>query len=592
MVKCELSHPYVKLSFPFDELDKNREPLRLSMGRVLGARWRSPSWFLRPTADSKHVIESLVSDIEWGPGALELINAADAPILRELFPVSRADFKLQPYDHQIAALNHCYGQESWALFMEMGTGKTKVGIDLAFQYYKEKRIRALVVMCPKTIREDAWGHGFRVNGWPSAEVEGYIPDGYSKKKAEIVAGVIQGLQEIKELPLQVIVLNYDSLLSTSVRQQLGILCEIAPTMCICDESTAIKNHMAKRSKALVALRDKFAFRGIMTGSPVTESPIDIFGQYLFIDPSEFGQSFAAFRSRFCVMGGFEGKQVVGYQNLEELRRRIYRRAFRVTKAECLTLPEKIGGINCPTGPLVRHFDMSDGQAKWHQDMAREMVIECEGEDDFTAAIVLTKFRRLQEITSGYIREGERIKHLAVNPKGDALLELLEESGDKKVVVWCQEREEIRMVVELLKKRELDLQKEAPREYIQGVVCEIHGDVKDRQHQIDAFKQAPGRAYMVMNPQSGGMGLTLNEATLVIFYTNGFSAKDREQAEDRCHRIGQTNHVTYYDLIARNSVDEYVMKTLLKKQDISATLVDMKAALQNFASKKGLSNGSL
>lgn len=472
-------------------------------------------------------------------------------------------FKRQPRDYQVTALDFCYAQKQWALFMEMGTGKTKVAIDLACRLYSEGKISTAIVFCPKSIREDAWGSGFQVDKWEGIQANLYIPTGSGKKKASAI-NELRWYATSGDGSLQILILNYDSLLSPSIQTELLALVKEQNCLLLCDESTCIKNAQAKRTKALCKLRKYIPYRGILTGSPITESPRDAFGQYLFLDPTVFGGSFVAFRSQFCIMGDFQGKQILGYQNLDVFKKKLYTRAFRVAKADCLDLPAK---IYMPT----RKYDLSDEQKSWHTDMAKEMLVELDNGLTFQSTIVLTKFRRLQEICSGYLKQGEEIHHSKLNPKMQELLEVLDDSSDKKVIVWCNEREEIRLVVEALTERN------------DGVISQIHGDIKNRQEQIDKFKNAPDRAYMVMNYQSGSMGLTLVEATMAIFYGSMFSAKDREQAEDRCHRIGQTQHVTYVDLVARGSIEEYVLKVLRSKKALAQDLVELKAELSKMAS---------
>lgn len=468
-------------------------------------------------------------------------------------------YKRTPRAYQVEALKRAYDLQRFALFMEMGTGKTKVAIDLACLLFQEQKITTVVVFCPKSIREDAWGSGFQVDKWDGIDADLYIPNGSGVKKADAINAL---RAQAGNGALQILILNYDSLLSPAVQRELKALTVEQKCLFLCDESTCIKNAQAKRSKALYRLRQGVPYRGILTGSPVTESPKDAFGQYLFIDPSVFGGSFVAFRAQFCVMGGYQGKQILGYQNLDVLKKKLYTRAYRVAKADCLDLPAK---IYMPT----RKYELSDEQKSWHSDMAKEMLVELDNGMTFQSTIVLTKFRRLQEICSGYLKQGEDVHRSKSNPKLDELLDVLDESSDKKVIVWCNEREEIRLVVEALEKRG------------DGVISQIHGDIKDRQEQIDRFKQAPDKAYMVMNYQSGSMGLTLVEATMAIFFGSMFSAKDREQAEDRCHRIGQTQHVTYVDLVATKSIEEYVLKVLKSKKAMASDLVELKKELAGY-----------
>jgi len=577
-VQATPSGNHVLLSFPYDEMALNGEPLRKYMSLTLGAKWFRPFWKLTPIQETLETLEKLCVP-EYRGNARNILLKASKVTAKKItpFPHATALFKRKPRQHQSNALDFVYGEESAALFMDMGTGKTKVVIDLVCQYYRENKVSCLIVVCPKNLVQN-WADEFAMDKWDKVEAEVVALEGSGSKKARSLEKCVAMMQNSDKL--HVIITNYDCLLNTQVKLALTKILSSADTLVACDESTYIKNPQAKRTKHLVSMRDLAQHRLVLTGSPVTEAPTDVFGQYQFIDPTVYGNSFVAFRAEYCDMGGFEGRQIIGYKNIAKFQQKLYKKAFRVQKSECMDLPPKIY--------VERPFTMSDEQRELHTKMANEMVAELRGEE-FSVNMAMTKIMRLQEISSGYIKQGDTIKHLTKgNPKMDALMELLDEASDQKIIIWCREHEEIRNVVAALEARELAAKKRLPKSNVMAPVFQFHGEVKDKDRDANkkAFIAHPGKAYMVMNPQSGGMGLTLVCATMMIYYSNLFSMKDREQSEDRAHRDGQTKSVTIVDLYAKDSVDEHVMKILKRKKHVKNMFMEVKGIVEDFAVKAG------
>lgn len=568
----------LRVVFPFHETDKSGSRLGQTIGAATGARWSRPmgGWEIYPSDLTQAALEQICSPI-WGEGCLEVIRKAakvgkdleadfnsgfaqvpSAELLKELLP----HLKRKAMKHQENALSFTQARKQYALFMEMGTGKTKVAIDDACARFAAKEIEVLIVLCPKSLVFN-WVQELKKDMWESVPFLGWALEGSSREKALQIQECRESLEreasERLKRPtgnLHVIVGNYDALLSAEVEGGLADIISAYPSAVICDESTRIKHSTTHRTKAACRIGRHAKVRGILTGSPITESREDIYGQYQFLDPSIYGNSYVAFRARYCVMGGYQGKEIVGYQNVEEYTRRMYRRAFRVTKAECLDLPPKVYEM--------RQFKMPEDMARAHQEMAQKLVTELKGRE-FKATIILTKMLRLQEITSGYLKDGDIIHALKHSPKMDLLEEILEEF-DGKAIVWCREIEEISQVVQRLTKMGLG-------------VFQLHGAIKDREAQVEGFRHHPGRAVMVMNQMTGGMGLTLTEATLAVYVSNPTSRELRIQSEDRCHRKGQAHKVTYIDLVAEKSVDDLVLKMLADKGRMAEDALAIRKALE-------------
>jgi SNF2 family DNA or RNA helicase len=356
-------------------------------------------------------------------------------------------------------------------------------------------------------------------------------------------------------------------------------------MIVCDESDAIKNPSAARTKALMKLKKFSHWRRIMSGTPINNAPFDAFSQFTFLDETILRTtSFYAFKAEYAEMlqegnplltaikkrsGSRFTPQVVArgvggrpkYRNLDKLSRLIAPHSFRVLKKDCLDLPEKIYKT------LV--FSMTREQIEVYKKAEEECRIVFENEETpFNKLVAVTK---LAQITSGYYihpLSEEPVRIEGDNPKLDLLVERVErivEQGDK-VIVWARYRIEIEDIVRRLQEA--------------GIACvQYHGGIgkDDRTQAIEDFERG-GAQVFVGNQQAGGTGITLVAASYVIYFSNNFSLRDRLQSEDRAHRIGQTRNVTYVNIVAKGTIDEAVVKALSSKKDVADTIIDKGLAL--------------
>ena len=328
-----------------------------------------------------------------------------------------------------------------------------------------------------------------------------------------------------------------------------------------DESTTIKNPKAKRTKALHKIATLFKYRRILTGSPITKSPLDIYAQAEFLEPGILGyDSYYAFQRRYAVLrksfaGSHSFEQVIGYQNLGELTKKIDSFAYRVLKSECLDLPEKTY--------TVRYVSLSKEQASMYDSIKRHAMILLENGDLVTAPAVITQILRMQQVLSGHLKTDDGEMLTFPSPRTKAVLDILEEHTGK-ALIWSRFRHDIqKLVVEL------------DSVYGEGSSAAFYGDTSDddRQEIIRNFQNPNHKLrFFVANPATGGFGITLNEANLVIYYANDFNLETRLQSEDRCHRIGQKNPVTYVDLISEGTIDERIVQSLQDKITIGATVL--------------------
>jgi SNF2 family DNA or RNA helicase len=464
-------------------------------------------------------------------------------------------FKTKPYEHQLKALEKSWASDTYALFMEMGTGKSKVLVDNIAILYDRGAIKGALIVAPKGVYKN----------WDAIEFPTHLPDhiectkvlweptATKKKQAEL-----DTLFDDKG-DLKILIMNVEAF-STSkgldfARSFLNIF--VGRALIGIDESTTIKNPTAKRTKNILKIGDLAKYRRILTGSPVTKSPLDLFSQCEFLDPYHLGHaSYYSFRARYANMvkrnfGGRQVQLVVSYRRLDELADILDKFSYRVLKEDCLDLPEKVF--------TKRLVELTPEQDKAYKQMKQMALAMLDNGEVMTTVNVMTQLMRLHQITCGHFKADDGTTTALKNNRMDALLQLLEET-DGKVIIWANYREDIKNIVAALKKA-----------YGDASTVEYHGGVDStlRQEHIAQFQQKNGPTrYFVGNAQTGGYGITLTAANTVIYYSNSYDLEKRLQSEDRAHRIGQTGSVTYVDLIAENTVDDKIVKSLRNKINIA------------------------
>ena len=463
-------------------------------------------------------------------------------------------FKTKPYEHQLEALEKSWAQETYALFMEMGTGKSKVLVDNIAMLYDRGAIRGALIVAPKGVYKN----------WDQIEFPTHLPEhvehtkvlwepNITKRKQVELDTLFDGKEDLK-----ILIMNVEAFSTTKgldfAERFLNIF--LGRALFGIDESTTIKTPTAKRTKNILKIGNLAKYRRILTGSPVTKSPLDLYSQCEFLDPYHLGhQSYYSFRARYANMidRNFGGRrvQIVGsYRRLPELTAKLEKFSYRVLKEDCLDLPPKVF--------TKRIVELTDEQKKVYAQMKRMAIAELDGKVMSTVN-VMTQLMRLHQVTCGHFKADDQTVKPVKNNRITALLELLEET-DGKVIIWANYREDIKNIAEALKKA-----------YGEASTVEYHGGVDStlRQKQIALFQQKNGPArYFVGNPSTGGYGITLTAANTVIYYSNSYDLEKRLQSEDRAHRIGQTGSVTYVDLIAEDTIDERIVKALRRKINLA------------------------
>ena len=464
-------------------------------------------------------------------------------------------FKMKPYAHQMTALEKSWNRETFAYFMEMGTGKTKVLIDNLAMLYDKGKVNAALIVAPKGV----------IGTWYNNEIPAHLPNHVEKKVVLWQAFITKKQkEELDELfkageDLRILIMNVEALSTEKgYHYAFKFLNAHKPLMAI-DESTTIKNPNAKRTKNIIKLSNVAKYKRIMTGSPVTKNPLDLYSQCEFLDPwlLDF-TSYYAFRNRYAEMKTMHAHgrsiQVVDkFKNLGELSDTLKNFSYRVLKEDCLDLPDKIY--------MKRNIKLTPDQFKIYKQMKDQAIATLNGKVTSTVT-VLTQLMRLHQITCGHFTADDGSTHAISNNRLEELMNVLEET-EGKAIIWAHYQYDITNII-----------KNVVKKYGEGSIVDYYGltPQEERQPNIKKFQDDPRCRFMVGTPSTGGYGITLTAANTVIYYSNGYDLEKRLQSEDRAHRIGQQKSVTYVDLICDDTVDEKIVKALRKKINIASEVL--------------------
>jgi SNF2 family DNA or RNA helicase len=469
-------------------------------------------------------------------------------------------FKTKPYLHQEEVLSASWDKINWAFFMEMGTGKSKVCIDTATMLYENNKIDTFIVVAPKGVYRN----------WANLEIPAHMPDRVANNATTLIwrptptkalrESLFSFMQPAGE-GLRILVMNVEALSTKKGQQYLAAVLKASKALLAIDESTAIKSPKASRTKALIKLSGLATYRRILTGFPVTQSPMDLWAQCRFMSPDllgDCGEDFYQFQYRYAIrqrkhLGTHSFDQIVGYRNLEELSVLLKNFSSRIMKDECLDLPSKIYS--------QRNVQLSPDQKRIYNDLKEYALAHINDHEFMTATNVMTQLLRMQQVLSGHTKSdsGEIIE--IEDNRINELIACLDET-DGKAIIWSRFRYDIKRIASALTKR-----------YGPQSTVTYFGDTTDEQRSeaIERFQNGKAR-FFVGNPQTGGYGITLTAATTVVYFANSFDLAVRMQSEDRAHRIGQKEHVTYIDLIAEDTIDERIVKSLRNKMDIASVVM--------------------
>ena len=464
-------------------------------------------------------------------------------------------FKTKPYKHQLTALEKSWNKETYAYFMEMGTGKTKVLIDNMSMLYDKGKIDGALIIAPKGV----------VKTWYEQEIPTHLPN-HIENVTVLWQSNINKTQQEKletlfeiETALHILVMNVEALSTEKGVKFAEKFLRSHKTLMAIDESTTIKTPTAKRTKNIIDLGTTAKYRRIMTGSPVTKNPLDLYTQCYFLDPYllDFA-SYYAFRNRYAIMKTMHVRgrsiQVVHkFQNLSELSDIVKRFSYRVLKEDCLDLP--------PKNWIKRHIQLSKEQQKVYDQMKKTALATLNGKVTSTMTVI-TQLMRLQQITCGHFVADDGTTQEIKNNRITELMDVLDEI-EGKAIIWGHWQKDIQNMVD-----------EIEKVHGPGSVVSYYGltPQDERQDNIRKFQSDPRCRFLVGTPSTGGYGITLTAANTVIYYSNGYDLEKRLQSEDRAHRIGQKKNVTYIDIIAEKTVDEKIQESLRKKINIASEVM--------------------
>lgn len=495
------------------------------------------------------------------------------------------ELKTEPFKHQAEEFAASNAEFIRGILWEQGTGKSKLTIDTAAKLYCEGKIDAVFVIAPNGV------HGNWIFDEIPTHLQEQIPvdsvEWQSKKaKTKKYQRTLEALLQHKGMAF--LAMNYETFARKAAGREFAerFIAE-RKVLFVCDESQRIKNASAKRTRAICRLGRKFPrgkpvvelipYRRILSGTPVTNAPLDIYAQLKFLDwnlwDNEGFGSYESFKTHFGIYekmvkcrdgvtkraeqctpqeirqstGRFE--RVVAYRNLSQMQMIVEKYCSRVLKEDVLDLPAKIY--------TKRYFDLSPKQKKLYASIRDDFMAFLENGDLVTAPMIITRLLRLQQITSGYIPgdDCETMHYLEDNPRMTALIDTLDDVNGK-AIIWARFRQDINQIM-------AELGPHAVR-YDGSVSYEQR--MENRRRFQDPNDDA---RFFVANPAAGATGLTLTEASTVIYYTNSFKLEDRLQSEDRAHRIGQKDNVRYIDLIASGTVDSRIVGALRTKLDVAS-----------------------
>jgi SNF2 family DNA or RNA helicase len=461
-------------------------------------------------------------------------------------------FKSKPFAHQLKALEMSWDKEVFAYFMEMGTGKSKVLIDNIAMLYDKGKINGALIIAPKGVYKN----------WFTAEIPNHLPDhiekkiGFWKTKPD-APDMIELLKPDEDL--HICIMNVEAFSTKKGLMYAYQFLNSHRTMIAIDESTTIKNPSAKRTKAILELSKHSKYRRILTGSPVTKSPLDLFTQCYFLDPYLLDQSsYYAFRVRYAKMRSINvsGRQiqiVVGYRNLGELSEKLRPFSYRCLKDDCFDLPKKTY--------MKRIIELTDEQRKLYKQMKTQALAFLNGKMT-TTATVITQMMRLHQITCGHFKADDGSVQEIKSNRLNEFMDIMEEV-EGKAVIWAHYRNDIESIYNALEKK------------FPGQTVTYYGDTStdDRQKAIEEIQNPDSEVrFLLGTPQTGGYGITLTGASTMIYYSNGYDLEKRQQSEARIDRYGQERPMTYIDIMAEDTIDEKIVDALKRKVNIATEIM--------------------
>lgn len=466
----------------------------------------------------KHLINNFLQN-EFDPAALVAVNTAPEPaVITELGPCpdwTRYNNPAKPEEdllpHQIEGLTLAWGNASFFFAHDMGSGKSRSTLTLWDAYFQAGVIDEAWVICPNAL----------IDNWIE-QIEKWTPQNRAKIKVYGVLSLSQG-----SLPAKLVK-------------------ESHPRLAVAvDESQRIKNSQAKRTKVMHEVGKNAGFRLNLTGTNITKGIEDLYSQYNFLDPDILGfKSFYSFRNRYCIMGGYENKQIVAYQNINELMDAI--RPYTHQVKDPVKLPKQT--------PEIRHIEVAPEQKRLLSELKAQMSTEMAG-NRLSVQNVLSYYTRGAQILGGFfpLPDGRNVR-MPTNNKMDELIEIVR-STDLKIVIFCRYVPEANMIIEQLRDMGIG-------------VRQIKAKDPNLQREVTEFRTDPDVQCIVSTYDMGSLGFTLVEGKVLVEYSGTFNFEHSVQARKRIHRIGQEDETKVIRLLARSKLDHAIKGIADRKQDIA------------------------
>ncbi|MDR3022222.1 MAG: DEAD/DEAH box helicase [Clostridiales bacterium] len=444
--------------------------------------------------------------------------------------------KATPYKHQIAAFNFALNlfesKKGFALLADMGTGKTITAIALMGRLFLDDKCRRVLIAAPKSILP-VWAN--ELNKFADFDYQIYkTPSDAKDSQFDLLSN---------KNKLNIVILNYESIW----RLEKEFL-EYKPDMIIADESSKIKNSTAKQSKALHILGNMSKYNIILSGTPITNSPLDIYSQYKFLNNKIFSENWWNFQKKYANFD--QNNRIVGFKNIGNLLQRMHEVAYRVKLTSVVDMP--------PVVNLLRIVGLNPEQRKLYKELHKGLlhILDQQVSHDN----VLVKLLKLSQFTGGFVTTDSGEVLPSNTAKLDELKNLLDEFADKKIVIFARFIAEINAICAILEQKEIKYSL-------------VYGDTANRQIQVDNFQNDIETRVFVGQIATAGMGITLTAAHTTIYFSLDYSYANYEQSKSRTFRIGQSFPCTYIHLIVENSIDSKVFSALQNKKDIAKQLVD-------------------
>ena len=461
------------------------------------------------------------------------------------------EFKTKPFEHQIDGFNYGLNHNNWLLGDEQGLGKTKQVIDIAIAKKIEKGYKHCLIICGVNGLKWNWCNEIHTHSNESAYILGQ-----KIKKNKITVGSIN--DRIKDLDALItssdaisdyfLITNVESLRNEQIASKISKLCENKTIGLVAiDEIHKCKNPTSQQGKGIMKINSECKIA--MTGTPLMNTPLDLYIILKWLGYEK--HSFYAFKNHHCVMGGFGGYEVIGYKNMDELQEQLDEIMLRRLKEEVLDLPDKLY--------IDEYVEMTGKQAQIYKEVTME--IKANIDQIAIAPNPLAELIRMRQAT-GYT--GILSSSIKESAKLDRMEELVEDAiaNGKKVVIFSNWTQMTDVITERLAK------------YYPSVITGQTND-EDRQLEVKAFQDNPACKVIIGTIGAMGTGLTLTAGTVEIFLDEPWNKALKDQAEDRCHRVGTTENVTIYTLLCKDTIDERIHELVEKKGAISDAIVDGK-----------------